>query len=273
MPLALLLAAVTWRAVVVSTQVNLTHLNIVRGGRVAAQITAAIANRRGGWGSRLVVMPVIVPGRRLSAGRGVRSILGGILSLDPVIFLGTAGINGWEGYSALSQFSFALLTQMLLEQCCIAGVCTEYCVNQITEEWNQPNHEIEDDVDQHLESDAGREASVHLTACPVHHECHEGIKCISSRRDKTDYAAPAKADAHKIEKGHVKTICASLDLGQDLAIVLRDAWWQGLLALLEFACRSPVESGSRDLLKVWILFAKFILNILSQNPLADDIRQ
>lgn len=161
-------------------RVTLAHLNIVRASRVATQIAAVIANCGGGWGSRLVVVPVIVPGWRLSAGRGVGSILGGILSLDPVIFFGAAGIDGWDGHSALSQFLFALLTQVVLEQCCIAGVCTEYCVGQITKEWNQPNHEIEDDVDQHLHSDAGREAPFHLAACPVHHDCHEGIERISS---------------------------------------------------------------------------------------------
>lgn len=156
---------------------SLAHLNIVRAS--APCITAVIANRRGGWGSRLVVMPVIVPNRRLSAGWGVRSILGRILSLDPVILFGAAGINGWDGQSALSQFLFALLTEMVLKQCRIARVCTEYCVGQITKEWNQPNHEIEDDVDQHLDSDVGREAPFHLAACPVHHKCHEGIECIS----------------------------------------------------------------------------------------------
>lgn len=78
------------------------------------------------------------------------------------------------------------------------------------------------------------------------------------RRDETDDAAPAKANSQEIEQRHVKTICASLHLGQDLAIVIRDAWWQGLLALLEFARRSPVEPGCRDLLKVWILEKQFV---------------
>lgn len=163
----------------VSVRSNLAHLYIVRAR--ATHITAAvIANRGGGRGSWLLVMPVIVPGRRHSVGRGVRSILGGTLSLDPVIFFGAAGINGWDGQPALPQFLFALSTQVLLEKFCIAGVCTEYCVGQITKEWNQPNHEIEDDVDQHLDSDVGREAPFHLTACPVHHECHEDIECVSS---------------------------------------------------------------------------------------------
>lgn len=161
-----------------SVRFSLAHLNIVRAS--AARITAVVANCGGSWDSRLVVMPVIVPDWRLSAGRRVRSVLGGILSLDPVILFGAAGVNGWNRQSALSQFLFALLTEVVFEQCCVAGVCTEDCVDQITKEWNQPNHEIENDVDQHLDSDVGREAAFHLTACPVHHDGHESIECISS---------------------------------------------------------------------------------------------
>lgn len=91
-----------------------------------------------------------------------------------------------------------------------------------------------------MDPHGGWETPFHLTACPVHHECHEGIECIASpvmklvsnessrtvkdngdlRRDQTDNAAPAKSDPQKVEKGHVQTICSSLDFGQDLAIVL-----------------------------------------------------
>lgn len=73
------------------------------------------------------------------------------------------------------------------------------------------------------------------------------------RRDQSDDATPAEADAEKVEQTHVETICASLDLCQDLAIVLGDAWWQSLLALLDLARRPPVESRRWNLLKVWVL--------------------
>lgn len=172
-------------------------------------------------------------------------VLWGILSLNPVILFGAARINGWDGLSALPQFLLALLTQVLFKQCCVAGVGTEQGISQITKERNQPNGKIENDVDQHLHSDRGRETSFYLATCPVHHESHKGIERIAStvmksvtdphlivqdlsgvvkmydlRRDQTDDAAPAEANSKKVEETHVKTICASLDLCQDLAIVL-----------------------------------------------------
>lgn len=49
-------------------------------------------------------------------------------------------------------------------------------------------------------------------------ECRE--KMLDLRRNQTDDAAPAEADTKKVEQAHVQPICSSLDLGQDLAIVL-----------------------------------------------------
>jgi hypothetical protein len=161
----------------------LAHLNVVWASLVAAKVATVITNPgsiRLSWGSRLLVMSVIIPGWRLSAGRRVRSVLWRIFSLNPIVLFGAARINGRDGLPALPQFLFALFTQVLFEQRCVAGVCTEHCVGQITKEWNQSNGEIENDVDQHPDSDRGREAPFYLATCPVHHQSHKGIECIAS---------------------------------------------------------------------------------------------
>lgn len=79
---------------------------------------------------------------------------------------------------------------------------------------------------------------------------------MNLRRYKADRATPAEAHTEEAEQGHVKAVRPSLDLGQDLAVVLRDAGREGLLALLALlAAGLAIESARRDFFEVGILKA------------------
>lgn len=73
------------------------------------------------------------------------------------------------------------------------------------------------------------------------------------RRYYTKRAAPAKAHSKEAEQGHVQPVCAPLDLGQDLAVMLGNAGGQRLSALLGLLAGLAIESGRRNLLEVGIL--------------------
>lgn len=65
---------------------------------------------------------------------------------------------------------------------------------------------------------------------------------LDLHRYQSNGTAPAKPNSEEAEQGHVQAVGASLDLGQDLGVMLREAGRQGLSALLGFLARSAFES-------------------------------
>ena len=77
-------------------------------------------------------------------------------------------------------------------------------------------------------------------------------------RNNTDNTRPTKSDTAAVEKRHIESIGTSLDLGENLAIVLRDSHWQSLTALLHLSVWLPIESSSRDTFKIRVLEGRLV---------------
>lgn len=80
-----------------------------------------------------------------------------------------------------------------------------------------------------------------------------GDRGMYSRRNQTDDAAPTKFNTATGEQRLIESVGSTLDLCQDLSVLLGDSWRQCLSAFLDFASRGAIKPGGRDGFKVGVL--------------------
>lgn len=173
------------------------------------------------------------------------------------------------------QVILALLAKMLFEDHSIAGIRAEHGIGHITQERDKSNDEVYDDVEHHLDLQSSRQAAFNLPTSLHNHQCQKGVQSVSNTkrglvsdlhlvkprimtrglpRNNPNDTAPTKPNPKESKETHVEAVSPSLDLGQDLAIMFRDARRQSLLALLGSAlARLPVQPSRGDSLKVGVL--------------------
>lgn len=65
--------------------------------------------------------------------------------------------------------------------------------------------------------------------------------------------APSKSDSAKIAECVIKSVCPSLDLGEDFPVMFGDTWRDCLASLLGLLSKCSLKSRGRDFLEVGIL--------------------
>ena len=170
-----------------------------------------------------------------------------------VKLFGETWVDGRDGQAALAQVLLALLAEMGLQQGGVAGVGAEQGVGDVADDGDETDGKVESDVGHHAGAQSGGEAALDLCAGLDDHEGHEGVEEVADDGDDANEAAPAEADAAEVAEAHVQAVGATLDLGEDAAIVVRQARGESLPTLLGLARGPAVEPGSGDGFKVGVL--------------------
>jgi hypothetical protein len=167
-----------------------------------------------------------------------------------VVFVWVAWINDWKCLPLSFQRRGAFLPKIFLKQHSVSSVGAKNRICNIPKKGNKPNAKIEDNVKIHFRFDLSWEAAFHFLACLEHHDSHEYINCVAKteklsayidgtrslsehiHRNYSNGIAPTDSDSTAVEQAHIEPVSASLDLGKDFAIVLRDTCRQGLTPFL-----------------------------------------
>lgn len=109
---------------------------------------------------------------------------------------------------------------MLLQKSSILGISLEGSVEQVSDEWDDSNQTVNDNVHEHAISHGGGKGCIDLATLLPQLKGHGSVDQVSDFRNDSNHTAPAKADAGKVEERHVQVVSATLDLSKNLGVVL-----------------------------------------------------
>ena len=111
--------------------------------------------------------------------------------------------------------------QMLLQDHGVSGIAFVHGVCEVSNEWDEANDKIKDNVHGHLHPQRCRKAAVDILATLQDHQCEKGIEDVSGtttwlvsghiddslsqnlHRNQSNYAPPAKPDATQTEQAQI----------------------------------------------------------------------
>lgn len=151
------------------------------------------------------------------------------------------------------------LAEVILEDNSIAGVAFVGGVGKVTEERDEADEEVEDDVEKHF--CANRRGKGGFGGGANDHKREEQVDDVTDDRYQTNDTRPTEAESAEAEEGHVEHVCTPFDLDEDLLFGLGEPRRKGLAELLfvggEFDVY-VVHLSSRGPLKGAILLAEFV---------------
>jgi len=150
----------------------------------------------------------------------------------------------------LNQFPWLVhLIQVLFEYSDILGIAFDCGVSEVADEGYEPDEEVDDHVNDHMDLDRVGQASLDPTHAPDEVECQQHVQTVAYGRHKADDGGPAEAETEEIEEAEVETICGLASSGKDFGIV---RWDIGGYLLLDFLHLAGL-AGVRDHLVVRVI--------------------
>lgn len=177
---------------------------------------------------------------------------------------------------------------MFLQQHCVSCIALVQGVCDVAEEWDEADHKVDNDVELHLTLDRRGKTAVDTLAGSEDHVCHHEIESVTGTIEEsaTDSAlngknasiqgydandtAPAEAYPTAVEQTEVEPIRTTLDLGENVRIILRDARWKSLAPLL---CLLKKPAATETLCGYFfeVRILRDISKIISNPYLMDDL--